>query len=169
MDRGNWPALMALLNLLCKLDATGKRKCKKSLWRFRSRFHVRGLCIRKARIVADGEGALSTQCRLDAVDNENGMVLLGQLPCCVIEIALQALSWLSLAHHRFHVQRFDVHLMFFGSFECGFEGFDVVGDNNEWKVAISVLETREVLFVRFSAAVAESSSTVTGEKLDQRI
>lgn len=168
IDKGNCPALMALLNLQITLKRRTLQHVAASSWsrsklmrRVFSRFHVGSIGVSKARVIADGERALGAQSSLDAVDNEEGVMLLGQVPCGVVEFALQALSRLPLAHHGFHIQRFNMHLVFLRGFKCGFERVNVVGNDHEREMAVCVLEARQVLLVRFSAAVAESRRAIT--------
>lgn len=80
-----------------------------------ARFHVRCLCIRETGVIAYGQGALGQQRGLDAVDDEQRVMLLGQQSGRIVELALQRLSGLTLSLH--HVQGLDVQVVIFSSFD----------------------------------------------------
>jgi hypothetical protein len=54
-----------------------------------------------------------------------------------------------------------MHLVFLRGFKGSFERVNVVGNDHEREMAVCVLEARQVLLVRFSAAVAESRRAIT--------
>ena len=126
-----------------------------------ARFHIGCFRIRETGVIAYGQGALGTQRGLYAVDDEQRVMLLGQQSGRVVELALQRFSGLSLSHHRLHVQGLDVQVVFFSSGKSGFQRINVVWNDSDGKMAVSMLETGQVLLVCFPAAVAESSGAVS--------
>ncbi len=126
-----------------------------------ARFHVRCLCIRETGVIAYGQGALGPQRGLDAVDDEQRVMLLGQQSGRIVELALQRLSGLALSHHRLHVQGLDVQVVIFSSGKSGFQRINVVWNDSDGKMAVRMLETGQVLLVCIPAAVAESSGAVS--------
>ncbi len=133
-----------------------------------ARFHIRCFCIRETGVVAYGQGALGTQRSLDAVDDEQRVMLLGEHSGGVVELALKRFSGLALSHHRLHVQRLDVQVVLFSSGKSSFQRINVVWNNRDGKMAVGMLETGQVLLVSFSAAVAESSGAVAKARVRLR-